>query len=215
MNPVIISITITEIHRQKHKNAVETRAAFARLSHTAHSYRKGLPLSNYVGFSSLKYGEKKGQNMKLKVSNPASNRDKTGKFKRGYSGNPKGRRQGILDKRVELRRLLEPSKEKLVRKAISLALAGEVGALKLCLERLIPVLKPTSDLIQIDLPAGSLTAQAKGIFESAISGKLSADDAAKLNELLMGQLKIAEVDSLQRRIEKIEAEIGGDIDNPK
>lgn len=140
-----------------------------------------------------------------KRKKPELNRKRTGgKFVKGCSGNPTGRPPGISDKRVQLRALLEPSKEKLIRKAVSLALAGEVGALKLCIERLIPVLRPTSEPVQINLPTGTLSEQAESIFLETVKGKLLPDDAKQLLELLHGRLKIHEIESLEERISDLE-----------
>ena len=62
-------------------------------------------------------------------------------FKKGQSGNPSGRPKGVKDKRTELRELLEPHAEALVKKAVDLALMGDTSALRLCLERIIPAVK--------------------------------------------------------------------------
>ena len=47
-------------------------------------------------------------------------------FKKGQSGNPAGKPKGAKDKRTELRELLKPHAEKLVKKAVDMALAGDV-----------------------------------------------------------------------------------------
>ncbi len=59
-------------------------------------------------------------------------------FKQGCSGNPHGRPKGALSKRTQLSKLLEPRAVELVEKMIELALDGDVQALRLCIERLIP-----------------------------------------------------------------------------
>jgi hypothetical protein len=59
-------------------------------------------------------------------------------FKQGCSGNPHGRPKGALNKRTELSKLLQPRAVELVEKMIELALDGDVQALRLCIERLIP-----------------------------------------------------------------------------
>ena len=62
-------------------------------------------------------------------------------FERGQSGNPTGRPPGTKDKRTALRELLEPHAPALIEKAVSLALEGDITAIKICLDRLIPALK--------------------------------------------------------------------------
>lgn len=60
------------------------------------------------------------------------------KYTSGQSGNPAGRPKGIKDKRTALADLLKPHAEELVAKAVELARSGDVNALRLCIERLIP-----------------------------------------------------------------------------
>ena len=67
-----------------------------------------------------------------------------GKFVKGKSGNPKGRPKGIPDKRTALKDLLKPHAEELVNKAMELVRAGDVAALRLCMERLIPKVSSVS-----------------------------------------------------------------------
>lgn len=59
-------------------------------------------------------------------------------FQQGQSGNPNGRPAGSKNRRSQLAKLLEPYAEELIAKAVELARAGDVNALRLCIERLIP-----------------------------------------------------------------------------
>ena len=71
-------------------------------------------------------------------------------FKNGESGNPNGRPKGAISKRTQLSKLLEPHAEELINKVVELAKAGDINALRLCFERLIP--KPKEEAIEVDLP---------------------------------------------------------------
>ncbi len=82
---------------------------------------------------------------------PVLNRNETGKFVPGTSGNPNGRPKGIADKRLQLNQLLESRADELVGKAIELALEGDGNALRLCIERLIP--KAKDEALSIILPS--------------------------------------------------------------
>lgn len=62
-------------------------------------------------------------------------------FEKGQSGNPAGRPKGIADKRTELKSLLEPHAPALVQKVVEKALNGDMQALKICIDRLIPPAK--------------------------------------------------------------------------
>ena len=72
-------------------------------------------------------------------------------FKPGQSGNPKGRPQGSKHKAtIAAQSLLDGEAQALTKKAVELAKAGNVVALRLCLERLIPIRKDQS--IKLKLP---------------------------------------------------------------
>jgi len=60
-------------------------------------------------------------------------------YQKGHSGNPAGRPPGLPDKRTVLRELLAPHAEALVAKVVALALAGDTAALRICIDRLIPL----------------------------------------------------------------------------
>ena len=74
-----------------------------------------------------------------------------GRFAPGNNANPTGRPLGSKHKAtLAIEALLEGEAEKLTRKAVELALAGDTTALRLCLERLVPPAK--SRRVSIDLP---------------------------------------------------------------
>ena len=61
-------------------------------------------------------------------------------FEKGRSGNPGGRRRGSRNRTtLAAAVLLEGQSEALTRKAVELALAGDPVALRLCIERILPV----------------------------------------------------------------------------
>ena len=72
------------------------------------------------------------------------------KFKPGQSGNPAGKKPGTINKRTQLAKLLDPHAEALINKTIEMALSGEINALRLCIERLVP--KAKDDNIKIIMP---------------------------------------------------------------
>src|SRR5215470_15837058 len=72
-------------------------------------------------------------------------------FEPGQSGNPSGRPKGSRNKAtIAVEALLENEAEALTRKVIELALGGNLAALRLCFERLLP---PQRDRhVSFDLP---------------------------------------------------------------
>ena len=72
-------------------------------------------------------------------------------FKKGQSGNPKGRPKGALNKTtLAAQQLLAGEAQEITQKVIELAKQGNPMALKLCLERILPRRKDR--LISLNLP---------------------------------------------------------------
>ncbi|KTD04168.1 DUF5681 domain-containing protein [Legionella feeleii] len=102
-------------------------------------------------------------------------------FKTGQSGNPKGRSKGTLNKRTEFAKLLDPYGGALVAKAIELALGGDVTALRLCIERLIPKINRESTGIEFQKNTTKLKEE---ILHAALDGRISIGDAERLRNLI-------------------------------
>jgi len=125
-------------------------------------------------------------------------------FKPGQSGNPKGRPIGSKDKRSEFRGLLQSNADKLVKKAVEMALNGDSTAMRLCLERIVPPYKARAENTSIGPLNGSLTAQGQAIIEKMGNGDISPDETAAMLQALAAQAKITEIDDLEKRISKLE-----------
>ncbi|MFA5959079.1 MAG: DUF5681 domain-containing protein [Tatlockia sp.] len=106
-------------------------------------------------------------------------------FKAGQSGNPNGRRKGTLNKRTELAKMLDPHAEVLIEKMIELALQGDVTALRLCIERLIPK-APNRESTGIQFQK-NIPKLKDDILQAALDGRISIEDAEKLGRLINEQ----------------------------
>lgn len=126
-------------------------------------------------------------------------------FQKGQSGNPAGRAKGIEDRRTKFRALLEPSAPALIQGAINAALAGDMTAMRLCLERICPALKPDRDAfpLEVDL-SGSPVDQGKAALVAATEGRISIDDATQLLQGIAAQMRIVEISELEARLEALE-----------
>jgi hypothetical protein len=125
-------------------------------------------------------------------------------FEPGQSGNPAGRPVGVKDRRTELRDLLQPHAAALIKKAVDLALKGDTTALRLCLDRLCPPLKPQAEAVVIDI-SGTPSEQAGQVVASAASGDITPDAAAAIMELLTAQVRIEDMTAVKADIEEIKA----------
>ena len=80
-------------------------------------------------------------------------------FKKGESGNPNGRPQGIKDRRTLFAEILDDHKIDLISKAVELALSGNEQMLRLLLDRLLPAKPKDNAIPNIDGLEGSLVDQ--------------------------------------------------------
>src|SRR5262249_57359327 len=85
-------------------------------------------------------------------------------FQKGQSGNPAGRPRGIVNRATALaQNLLSERAEGIARKVIELAEEGDMAAIRVCMERLVPPIKhqPVAvELPPIEKPADSVEAVA-------------------------------------------------------
>ena len=124
-------------------------------------------------------------------------------FKKGNPGRPKGSRHKVT---LATQALLDGEGEVLTRKAVELALAGDVTALRLCLERITPARKDAPVLF--DLPpmdgAASAAAAMGAILSSVASGGLTPSEASSLAGLVEGYRKALETTELEARLKVLE-----------
>jgi Family of unknown function (DUF5681) len=130
------------------------------------------------------------------------------RFVKGESGNPAGRPKGIPDRRSAVRSLLEPHADKLIAKAVSLALEGDTTALRICLDRLLAPLKSKDAAVKLDPPGGTLAEQGQAILSSVASGDLTPDQGATLIQAIAAQARIVETCELEARIARLEEHRG-------
>lgn len=125
-------------------------------------------------------------------------------WKPGQSGNPNGRKPGSGPTQ-QLRQALGKDVELIINKVREQALAGDLTAAKLVLERLLPPLRQQEEPVRLELPQGSLTQAGRAILESVASGAIPPTQGAALVGALGQLARVAEVDELTRRIEELEA----------
>ncbi len=128
-------------------------------------------------------------------------------FRKGMSGNPRGKPKGARHKAtMAAEALLDGEAQALSRRAVELALAGDTVALRLCLERILP---PRRDRpVKFDLPLlqspEDAVAAATAITEAVASGELTPDEAVGIGRLIETYVKAAELHELERRVAALE-----------
>ena len=141
--------------------------------------------------------------------NPEKTGQKQGKdtrFKPGQSGNPAGKPKGAKNRTtVMTQALLEGEAEILVRKLIELATAGNLTALKVCVDRLCPPMKAQTAPIKVHIPeTGSIADIANSFIKAAADGLLPPDVAAQLVSAVGTLARVVEIDELKERLAALE-----------
>lgn len=130
-------------------------------------------------------------------------------FKAGESGNPTGRPKGRPDARTRWRKAIEKDGEKLVKKAVELALAGDTQALKLCIDRAIPAYRPAAEPVQFELTGETLTERANSVLTAVAAGQLDPQTGKGLIDAIGSLVKVTEIDDISRRLAELEGKANG------
>lgn len=126
------------------------------------------------------------------------------KFKKGESGNPAGRPRGT-GQVAALRKAIAEDLPEIIDAVVAQAQSGDVGAAKLLLDRVLPVLKPIDQPVVLagDL-SGTLAEQGFAVIRSMGQGTVSPDEAKTLLAALAAQARIVELADLEKRIAALE-----------
>lgn len=128
-------------------------------------------------------------------------------FEEGKSGNPAGRPKGARNRTtVAMQALLEGEAEALPRKAIEMAQEGDPVALRMCLDRLLPV--PKDRHVTFDLPVIETTADmpkaSAALLHAVASGEITPSEAADIGRAVEAHAKTIEVRDLFERLDRLE-----------
>jgi hypothetical protein len=136
-----------------------------------------------------------------------------GRFQPGQSGNPNGRPKGTRNKHVVLaEELLKAECESILRKLIQLAENGDVTAIKVCLERALPVRRLWAGKVEFNgeiTSAQDAVAASSRVITACAAGELSGSEALDLQRLIANHASLislaAEHNELRELKEQVEA----------
>ena len=130
-------------------------------------------------------------------------RNPDGTFSEGNAGKPKGARNRATR---AVQDLLEDQTEALTQAAVNKALEGDVSALRLCLERIIPAKKDTP--VEFDIKpmqsAGDAAVAAGSIVAAVALGELTPIEGASVMGLVDSYRRAIETSEFEKRLEALE-----------
>ncbi len=116
-------------------------------------------------------------------------------FEPGQSGNPSGRPKGARNKTtIAVEALLDNEAEALTHKVIELALAGNMAAIRLCFERLLPPIESAADAV----------AASGAVLESCAAGTLSPSEAVEVMRSIETHLRAIELRQIETGMTALE-----------
>jgi hypothetical protein len=135
-------------------------------------------------------------------------RDRRGRWRKGTSGNPAGPPHGTRHRATRAAEaILEGEVDKLTRKAVELALAGDTTAIRLCLERVLPARKDRTIALALPPVEGTPdpTVITGALLAAVATGELTPGEASELAKLVEVHRRTIETADLERRLAVLEA----------
>jgi hypothetical protein len=128
-------------------------------------------------------------------------------FQQGNPGRPKGSRNRTT---LALEALLDGEAEAITRKAIEMALDGDMTAMRLVMDRIMPPRRERP--VMFSMPkletAGDAVKATATLAEAVASGDITPGEAGELSKLVDGFTKAVELHQIQQRLDKLEAAQG-------
>lgn len=136
-----------------------------------------------------------------------------GRWKPGESGNIAGKPKGCGQVQ-KLRAALGERLDHVLEVVLAQAMAGDMQAARIVLERVLPALRPAEQPVEMALPDGSPAAQGRAVMRAVAQAELSVDQGARLIASLGALARVIEVDELEARIRALEIRSGQEGETP-
>jgi hypothetical protein len=139
-----------------------------------------------------------------------TDRNHAGRWRPGVSGNRAGKPKGARHKAtLAAEALLEGEAEALSRKAVELALKGDVAALRLCLDRIVPARKDRPVCFALpNLKESKDAVMASAAIVAAVAaGDLTPSEAAELSKVIDSYSRTLQTIEFEERLSKLEKAI--------
>ncbi len=132
-------------------------------------------------------------------------RNKDGTFKKGVSGNAKGREAGKTAS-TQLRKAINLEAEDIIKVLVKQAKSGDIQAAKVLLDRIVPPLK--SQALPVNIPIGETLPETGGnVVNATMNGSIPPDIGAQLIRALTDQSKLVELEEISKRLARLEKQL--------
>jgi len=123
-------------------------------------------------------------------------------FQPGKSGNPAGRPKGSKNK---LKQKLLDNVDGILDAMVAQAIAGDAAAAALVVNRVLPTLRPQSELVQFTLHVDQpISKQVEQVLLAISKGEVAADVGKKIIETITSLATVRATEELAQRIENLE-----------
>lgn len=131
-------------------------------------------------------------------------KEERGRWKKGESGNPRGRSPGT-GKVAQLRENIAQHLPEIIEQLVIKAKEGDSQAARLLLERVIPPVKSMEQSVKISLPVDAdLSTQGQSIMQAVADEILTPSQGSALLTSLGTLARIKEIDELEKRLTTLE-----------
>ena len=120
-----------------------------------------------------------------------------GKFQKGQSGNPGGKKPGTVSRQLAA---LREAAGKVLPLVLVRAIDGDPDAQRLILDKGLPRLKAVTPSEAFNLPGGDLLNQVQAVLRQVADGELSPTAAAEVVGMVGIAAKVEEIDQLRHEV---------------
>ena len=126
------------------------------------------------------------------------------KYKKGQSGNPKGRPKGIVDRRSRYLALIDEQMPDVLFQVVAAALNGDVTPCKLLVDKVLPNVRSTAPVISLPQSGDSPVTQSGAVIDAMLAGSLAPDQAATAISVLVDHARLCEHTEFEARLANLE-----------